>query len=510
MAYWEQMYPSIDFRSFQGYPNYFDNKCLDNSPTFLGLPAPHIVNFLEHLSEIKLGGEDALIKLFFLTLPSYLQKCFKSCCMDMGISSFIHLISRFIELTKPDFQMYEDVLQNLMVTLHHKGFTTEIVEDLRRACHDQYQESFDIRDKVYEDHYQPLEEEQDLSHNPIECNEDVTRNVNYEDEAPVIAPQSDEAVQDPITPAQDEENEVSHFDSFDDTFLYDSENEEGVEPLDELDPLCLKTEDVEADLPPDDVIQILEALAQEGLSEVHCSPFQVFSGSLPYDTQNREVLDVLTPPCYDTDTDIADFVEFIHVGRRRWDIVGHDLDPIYDTESHFQLLPLQLSQQITSNQWQQGDEIFTCTFQKTKDDLVPNSLDDFQSYLEIFYEYPSENLDSFHEDDCQPPQCSNFDISKNIVCLRKVSHNFSLQPPVVTLPHLSIKGVLGKYIFNVEFPFRQTLNSKGWLGTVCFSQFFNFPFLVCQSSARPLSIPSLTSGREDVLDNQFAGPLSQT
>jgi hypothetical protein len=226
-----------------------------------------------------------------------------------------------------------------MVTLHHKGFTIEIVEDLRRAYHDQYQESSDVRDEVCEDHYQPLEEEQDISHNPIECNEDVTRNVNYEDEAPVIAPQPDEALQDPVTPAQDEENEVSHFNSFDDTLFYDSENEEGVEPLDEPDPLCLKTKDVEADLPPDDAIQILEALAQEGLSEVHCSPFQVFSGSLPYDTQSREVLDVLTPPCYDTDTDIADFDEFIHVGRRRWDIVGHDLDPIYDTESHFQLFP---------------------------------------------------------------------------------------------------------------------------------------------------------------------------
>jgi hypothetical protein len=56
MAHWEQMYPSIDFRSFQGYPNYFDTKWLNNSPTFLGLPTSHIVNFLEYLSEIKLGG----------------------------------------------------------------------------------------------------------------------------------------------------------------------------------------------------------------------------------------------------------------------------------------------------------------------------------------------------------------------------------------------------------------------------------------------------------------------
>jgi hypothetical protein len=87
------MYPSIDFISFQGYPNYFDTKWLDESPAFLGLLAPHIVSFLEHLSEIRLGGEDALIKLFFLTLQSYLQKRFKSCCKDRGISSFIHLIS---------------------------------------------------------------------------------------------------------------------------------------------------------------------------------------------------------------------------------------------------------------------------------------------------------------------------------------------------------------------------------------------------------------------------------
>jgi hypothetical protein len=250
MAHWEQMYPSIDLRSFQGYPNYFDTKWLDNSPMFLGLPAPHIVNFLEYLRKIKLGGEDALIKLFLLTLLSYLQNCFKSCCKDRGISSFIHLISRFIDRTKPDFQMYEDVLQNLMVTLHHKGFTTEIAKDLRKYYHDQYQESSNIRD-----------EEQDLSHNLIECNENITRNVNYEDETPIITLQSDEVLQDPIPHAQDEESEVSHFHSFDNTLFYDSENEEGVEPLDKLYPLCLETEDVEAGFPPDEAIQILEYLA---------------------------------------------------------------------------------------------------------------------------------------------------------------------------------------------------------------------------------------------------------
>ena len=104
------MYLSIDFRIFQRYPNYFDTKWINNSPTFLGLPTPHIINVLEYLSEIKLGGEDALITLFILTLPSYLQDRFKSCCEDRGISSFIHLINRFIDFTKPRCQMYEYAL----------------------------------------------------------------------------------------------------------------------------------------------------------------------------------------------------------------------------------------------------------------------------------------------------------------------------------------------------------------------------------------------------------------
>ena len=150
-----------------------------------------------------------------------------------------------------------------MVALDDKGFTIEIVEDLRKAYHDQYQESSDIKDEVYEDHYQPLEEEQDLSHNPRECSEDVTRKADYEDEAPVTAPQSDEALQDPVPPAQDDENKVSHFpfQSFDDTLFYDSGSEEEMEPLDKIDPLCLETEDVEADLPLVEAIQILETLS---------------------------------------------------------------------------------------------------------------------------------------------------------------------------------------------------------------------------------------------------------
>jgi hypothetical protein len=75
-------------------------------------------------------------------------------------------------------------------------------------------------------------------------NEDVDeeQEPKQDDEVSTCAPPVDEALQDPVTPAEDEENEVSYFDSFDDALFYDSENEEGMEPLDEPDPLCIENE----------------------------------------------------------------------------------------------------------------------------------------------------------------------------------------------------------------------------------------------------------------------------
>jgi hypothetical protein len=189
-----------------------------------------------------------------------------------------------------------------------------------------------------------------------------------------------------------------------------------MEPLDKLDPLYLKTRDVEANLPLDEVIQILEAPAREGLSKVSCFPFQFFNDSLSYDAESREVLDVLNPPCYNIDTDIINIDEFIHVGRHKWDVVDSDIDPTYDIENHSQLLPSQLSQQITFDfeQWQQGDDIFTNAPQTPKDDLAPRPPNIFRSYLEAFDEYSPERLDSFHEKDYHPPLCSGLGRSERV------------------------------------------------------------------------------------------------
>jgi hypothetical protein len=87
-----------------------------------------------------------------------------------------------------------------------------------------------------------------------------------------------------------------------------------------------------------------------------------------------------------------------------------------------------------------------------------------------------------------------------------------LGPPPISLPCCVSRGVVGRYFSDVEFPLGKTLESKGWLDTTSLSLlswFFNFPLIVCQSSARSLSIPSLNSECEDVLGSQFADLLSQ-
>jgi hypothetical protein len=334
-----------------------------------------------------------------------------------------------------------------------------------------------------------------------EMNEDIDEEQEPEedDEVSTCAPPADEVMQEPVSPVQQSEDEVSHFplQNFNNIVLLDSKEEEEMEASDEMEAVHEDEETTHAEN-----TRVLEIPAQE--ETVSYPPLINFDDALPCDEKEEED-ESSNPACYDTDTDIADLDEFIHVGRRRWDVIGYDLDPIYDTESHLQLLPLQLPQQITYDQWQQGDEVFTCSFQNTKDDLVPCFSNDFQSYLEMFDEY-AEHLNPFYEDNYRPPLCSDLGTSKDIVCLKEVTHDFSSQPPVITSPCFSIQGVVGKYLFRVEFPPGQTLDFKGWLGNTISNQFFNLLLMMCQSSTNFLSILSLE--HENALGNQFTCPLS--
>jgi hypothetical protein len=181
----------------------------------------------------------------------------------------------------------------------------------------------------------------------------------------------------------------------------------------------------------------------------------------------EEPLDALNPSCYDKGNYIVDNIdEFIHVGRHKWDVIGSNEDPIYDIEGHFQEFPLQLSYEVTNfENWRQGDGMITNLFQTLKDDLVIYSLSEFWLYLEDFDDYSFDHLDLFHDEDYKPLLCLDIDRGKDIVFPKKNPCDNIFQPPSIILSCFVIKGIVGKYVFCIKFPLRQTLEFKGRLNT---------------------------------------------
>jgi hypothetical protein len=282
--------------------------------------------------------------------------------------------------------------------------------------------------------------------------------------------------------------------------FYDSESEEEMEPLDKLDPLYLKTEDVEEDLSLDEVIQILEAPAQQGLSKVSYFPFQIFNDSLSYDVETKEVLDVLTPSCYDEDDDfVGNIDEFIHGGKYKWDMIGYDGDPIYDIENHFQKLPLQLSHEVTNDFdiWQQEPDFV----QTPKDDLMLCFPNDFRSHLEGFDNCSIEHTGLFYEESYQPSLCSGFDKSEEVISLKRDTCDKIFHLPLITLPRHVTEGMVWRHVPYPKSPLKLNLflDFEGKLNTSrrsLLSQFSSFPLKNFQSSFQFLPIPSQASDYE--------------
>jgi hypothetical protein len=188
------------------------------------------------------------------------------------------------------------------------------------------------------------------------------------------------------------------------------------------------------------------------------------------------------------------------------------MDPIYDIENHFQVLPLQSSQQVTLNfdQWQQGDDIITNTFQTPRVDLVPYSPDDFRSYLEDFDEYSSEHLDLFYEENFQPSFCSE---NEEVACLKQNTCDEIFYLPFITLPRYVTEGMVWKHIpYPKSFVGKSLfLDFRGRFGTLrrsLLSQSSSFPLRSCQSPFRFLLIPFQDSDCEKVRGSQPFEPLT--
>jgi hypothetical protein len=146
----------------------------------------------------------------------------------------------------------------------------------------------------------------------------------------------------PAQQRQDDKVRFFPFQDFDDTLFHDSESDGEMESPNEEHIPCYMTKD--KTVMHVEYAQVLEALVQE--EKLSYPPLQDLGNCLLYDLRKKEkmgeLLNDFNPPCYDTDTNIADFDEFIHVGRRRWDATCYDMDPIYDIRSHIQVFPLQL------------------------------------------------------------------------------------------------------------------------------------------------------------------------
>jgi hypothetical protein len=117
-------------------------------------------------------------------------------------------------------------------------------------------------------------------------------------------------------------------------------------------------------LPFDKVIQAFNTLAQEKVYTISFFPFQDFDDALFYDLESKKVLedplDVLSLSCYDKGNYMVDNIdEFRHVWKCKLDVIGYDGDPIYNIQGHFQMFPLQLSYEVTTNFdiWKQGDDV---------------------------------------------------------------------------------------------------------------------------------------------------------
>jgi hypothetical protein len=318
---------------------------------------------------------------------------------------------------------------------------------------------------------------------------------------------------------------VSHFPFlfFDETRFYDSKGEELNETLEELAPSFYDLDkemslgdDVLDPLPFDEAIQAIDAPARQEVNMVSYFPFQDFDDALFYDLESEEVLedplDALSPSCYDKGSDIVDNIdEFINVGRCKWDVMGSNVDTIYDMEGHFQMLHLQLSYEVTNDSdiSKQGTDIVTYI---SKGDLALFYPTDFRSYREDYDEYSFDHLDLFYEEYYQPPLFLDLDRGEDIAFPKQGTCDKVLHPPLITLPCYAIKGVVHKHVPCLEFYPRQSLllESKGRLNSLkisLLSQSLSLSLRNCQSSSRFLLVLSQTSGYDNVQGRQRSDSL---
>jgi hypothetical protein len=133
--------------------------------------------------------------------------------------------------------------------------------------------------------------------------------LEQDDDISTCAPPVDEVIQEPVSPVQQNEDEVSCFplQNSNDTVFFNSKDEEEMEALDEVEVPCCEIEDKEAVYEDEETthaenIKLLKVPAQD--ETVGYPPILNFDDILPCDEKEEdEFLSFTNPACYDTDSD---------------------------------------------------------------------------------------------------------------------------------------------------------------------------------------------------------------
>jgi hypothetical protein len=143
------------------------------------------------------------------------------------------------------------------------------------------------------------------------------KELEQDNKVSTCAPPADEVIQEPVSPVQRNEDEVSNFplQNSNNTVLLDSKEEGEMEASDEMEAVHEDEETTHAEN-----TKFLEVPAQE--ETISYPPLIIFDDALPCNEKEEEE-ESSKPACYDIDTNIADLDEFIHVGKRRWDVIGY-------------------------------------------------------------------------------------------------------------------------------------------------------------------------------------------
>jgi hypothetical protein len=182
--------------------------------------------------------------------------------------------------------------KNLSLT---RANAMDILSLIKLVSHGNFEDTQEKGEQVFNQPNEDIDEEQELE---------------QDDEVSTCAPPADEVIQEPVSPVQQSEDEVSYFplQNSNDTVFFNSKDEEEMEASDEVEVPCCAIEDKEAVHEDEETthaenIELLKVPAQE--ETVSYPPILNFDDALPCDEKEEdEFLSLTNPACYDTDSDM--------------------------------------------------------------------------------------------------------------------------------------------------------------------------------------------------------------